>query len=202
MLCPNDKERMHQAAVPSHYGEKVIIDQCGSCGGLWFDAFELYKVDKDALERIDNVDADKLRLPSELSGPSLVCPRDQTPLFQFEDSRFPASIVLMRCPECQGFWLNRGQFSQFHEARQQVKSASRRTAQDDKLDADVRQLLASHRDGYKNDVLAKAGSFLSTPVGGGNFLSGDASSGFADKGSVINPVLNVLITLLRLFILR
>jgi len=65
MLCPNDNAMMHQTAVPSHYGQKVIIDQCEDCGGLWFDAFELYKIKQGSDERIEELDSDNLRSPSD-----------------------------------------------------------------------------------------------------------------------------------------
>ena len=53
MFCPNEKARIHQVAVPSHYGQQVIIDQCEKCGGIWFDAFELFKVKQGEAQEIE-----------------------------------------------------------------------------------------------------------------------------------------------------
>ena len=202
MLCPGDNTVMHPVAVPSHYGQKVVIDQCGGCGGLWFDAFELYQVKQGSDELIGELNADGLRESSAIEQAFLRCPRDQSTLFQFDDPRFPKSIILMRCPTCQGFWLNRGEFAKYQQARQNLNSPREKKRADERLDAEVKQLLASHQAGNRDDVLGKVGSFLSTPVGtnvAGSFGAGQR----LDSGrNHLDTILNVVTLLLRLFIFR
>ena len=202
MFCPNENARMHHAAVSSHYGQQVIIDQCEKCGGIWFDAFELFKVKQGEAQEIEELDPDSLRAPSDIDHPTLLCPRDQAALFQYDDPNFPRGLVLMRCPKCQGFWLNRGEFTKYQEARQKLKVPEEKTLEDLKLEQDVKRLLESHRAGSSHDELAKAGKFLSTPVGNPALFPFDSSRGLSDERNTFDSILSVLILLLRLFIFR
>lgn len=198
MICPNDGTHTHPIAVPSHYGEKITIDQCKNCGGLWFDAFELYKVKPDADELVEDLDAASLRLTSEIENTSLRCPHDKAGLFRFEDSRFPSDIVLMRCPVCQGFWLNRGEFTKYQASRQKNKQPEEKSPDDRLLDEKVNRLLESHRAKNSGDVLGSLGSFLSTPVGERPVLPMGGGQGSSGKEFPIDAVLSVLVTILRL----
>lgn len=202
MFCPNEKARMHQAAVPSHYGQQVFIDQCESCGGIWFDAFELYKVRQGEAENVEELDSELLRASSDIDSPTLLCPRDQAELFQFEDPSFPRGIILTRCPKCQGFWLNRGEFTKYQGARHELMLPKEKSPEDLKLDEDVKRLLESHRAGSGEDVLGKVGKFLSAPVDSQAFFSLDSSRGLTEEGITLDSILNILIVLLRLFIFR
>jgi Zn-finger nucleic acid-binding protein len=202
MFCPNENTPMHQAVVPSHYGQKISIDQCGNCGGLWFDAFELYKIKQGEAQAIEAVDPEILRSPSEIDNPSLRCPRDQAKLFHYKDPTFPKSIVLMRCPTCQGFWLNRGEFTRYQDARQKLKAPKTKTPQDLKLQEDIKHLLAPNRSGSGLDALTKVGAFLSAPVGGHAAYGSGSSHEQDEEGTSMGPILDILITLLRLFIFR
>jgi Zn-finger nucleic acid-binding protein len=202
MFCPNDNGMLHHTSVPSHYGQKVIIDQCEDCGGLWFDAFELYRVKPDADDCIKDLNSHSLRAPTDITNSTLRCPRDKTVLSQFRDSRFPSGIILMRCSKCQGFWLNRGEFTKFQQARETLKAPGEKSLEDERLDQKVQQLLASHRAGSSSDVLAKAGAFLSTPVGMSSVGSNSSSQELGQNENHLNTILNVLTMLLRLFIFR
>jgi Zn-finger nucleic acid-binding protein len=201
MYCPNENTPMHQAAVSSHYGQQVTIDQCGSCGGIWFDAFELYKVRQGEAEKIEQLDATILRAPSHIGRPTLLCPRDQTELTRFDDPHFPKEIILARCPKCQGFWLNRGEFTKYQEARQKLMLPKKSTPEDLKLEENVKRMLASHRDGISPDILGKVGKFLSTPVGEHALFPNDSSRGEPEE-SAFYSVLGILISILRLFVFR
>lgn len=202
MFCPNENARMHQAAVSSHYGQQVIIDQCEKCGGIWFDAFELYKVKQGEAQEIEELDPDIFTAPSDIDHPTLLCPRDQAALFQYDDPNFPKGLILMRCPKCQGFWLNRGEFTKYQEVRQKLKDPEEKTPEDLKLEEDVKRLLESHRAGNSHDGLAKVGKFLSTPVGDSALFPFDSTRGLSDERNTLDSILSVLILLLRLFVFR
>jgi Zn-finger nucleic acid-binding protein len=201
MFCPNEKVRMHHVAVPSHYGQEIILDQCESCGGIWFDAYELFKVKQDEASEIEKLDSDILRAPSDIDNPTLLCPRDQTALLQYDDPNFPSGIILTRCPKCQGFWLNRGIFTKYQEVRQNLKRPKAKTLEDQRLREDVKRLLESHRDNSGADVLGKVAAFLS-PSDKHAFSSSDSSWGIAEDKNPLDTVLNVLMVLLRLFVFK
>ena len=202
MYCPNDSAMMHQTAVPTHYGQKVVIDQCEGCGGLWFDAFELYKTKQGADKFIEELDTGLLQVASDIDNATLLCPRDQAVLFQFHDPRFPKGILLMRCQVCQGFWLNRGEFFKYQQARQKLTLPKVKSLEDEKLDREVKQLLAAHRTGNNYDVLGRAGAFLSAPVGARTALPLDTSRELIDKERNLELFLNALIAILRIFIFK
>lgn len=202
MFCPNENARMHQAAVSSHYGQQVIIDQCEKCGGIWFDAFELYKVKQGEAQEIEELDPDIFTAHSDIDHPTLLCPRDQAALFQYDDPNFPKGLILMRCPKCQGFWLNRGEFTKYQEVRQKLKDPEEKTPEDLKLEEDIKRLLESHRAGNSHDGLAKVGKFLSTPVGDSALFPFDSTRGLSDERNTLDSILSVLILLLRLFVFR
>jgi Zn-finger nucleic acid-binding protein len=202
MLCPNDNARMRQIAAPSHYGQKVIIDQCEGCGGLWFDAFELYRVRPDADDILEDLDTESLREPSDIDSQTLRCPRDKSVLFKFDDPRFPSEIILMRCPSCQGFWLNRGAFTRFQQARKQLARPKEKTPEDKQLDEKVQRILDAHRARNSDDVLGSLGSFLSSPVGVRGARPASTSGASSGKEDIIDTVVTALVTILRIFILR
>jgi Zn-finger nucleic acid-binding protein len=202
MFCPNDNALMHQTVVPAHYGQKVVIDQCEVCGGLWFDALELYKAKPGTNELIEELDIDNLRDPTDLDKASLLCPRDQAVLSQFDDPRFPAEIILLRCEVCQGFWLNRGGFAKYQQARHKLMAQKGKPHGDGTLDRSINQLLASHQSGSYTDVLGKAGAFLSAPVGPGTVSPFNSDRESNDQESTFNMFLSVLIAILRIFVFR
>ena len=202
MFCPNDNGALHHTTVPSHYGQKVIIDQCGDCGGLWFDAFELYKVKPGADELVEDLDSTSLTTPTNIINTPLRCPRDKTVLSQFDDPRFPGDIILMRCSSCQGFWLNRGEFTRFQQARETLKAPREKSLEDEILDQKVQKLLAAHRAGSSSDVLAKAGAFLSSPVGVSTAGMSGSGHEFGQNENHLNAILNILTVILRLFVFR
>lgn len=202
MFCPNEKAVMRQVGVPSHYGQQVIIDQCEGCGGIWFDAFELFKVKLGEAEGIESIDSDRLRVPSAIDNPTLLCPRDRTALVQYKDPNFPRELILTRCPQCQGFWLNRGEFTTYQETRREMMRPREKTLEDEKLGEDVKRMLQSRIDSGTTEALGRLGAFLSSPGHEPVLTPFGASREAAEEGKTLDTVLNVLMVLLRLFILR
>lgn len=193
---------MHQVRVPSHYGHEVIIDQCDGCGGLWFDAFELFKVKLGEAQELESVDSDRLRAPSDIENPLLRCPRDRTALIQYEDPNFPKELILSRCPKCQGFWLNRGEFTRYQEVRQELKRPQAITLEDQKLGEEVNKILESHRGSSNTEALGKLGAYLSSPAHESVLSPFASSPGISEEGKSLDTVINVLMVLLRLFVFR
>ncbi len=90
----------------------IAVNACvGGCGGIWFDRFEIGKVD----------------LPSESAGETLLhiarnpavtvdpsrrrsCPRDSTIMMQhfFDVKRM---VTVDECPRCAGVWLDAGELA-------------------------------------------------------------------------------------------
>ncbi len=200
MICPNDNAGMQQVKAESHYGQTVMLDQCPQCGGLWFDDFELYLAKQGEADRIEALDLDNLRSSSLIEGPEMLCPRDKTRLIHFTDPFFPKEIIIARCPACNGFWLNRGEFKKYQQYRQSLKQAEMTPTQSENLEQNLRRILAEHESGDTTDVLGRLGSFLSTPVDSVSGRPLEPNQLSEKENGALNLIMNVLPLILRFFI--
>ena len=202
MFCPNEKAVMREVSVPSHYGQQVFIDQCEDCGGLWFDASELIRVKLGEAQAVERLNSDRLRVPSEIDNSTLLCPRDRTTLVQYKDANFPTALILARCPECQGFWLNRGEFTRYQTSRQKMMLPKEKTLEDQKLGEEVKRMLKASSGSNSTEALGKLGAYLSSPAHEKVLSPFSSSQKSAEESDALGTVLNVLLILLRLFVLR
>lgn len=109
MRCPNClTQTMSQKQVKQ---ANVRIDQCPQCGGLWFD--------RDELEKVLDVAAKELNVPSAASPTRRACPRCSSPLYRFNYPQTYCHIDM--CRHCGGIWLDRGEFKEIKMVRQHLK---------------------------------------------------------------------------------
>ncbi|GBE57490.1 hypothetical protein BMS3Abin01_00410 [bacterium BMS3Abin01] len=90
------------------YGAELVLDQCPGCGGVWFDRYELFRVDEARARQIGDVDEDRFRHPAG-TAEQPQCPVCHVGLEVFRDANIPGNIQLLSCPECNGFWANHGE---------------------------------------------------------------------------------------------
>lgn len=88
---------------------KIAVDVCdGGCGGVWFDNFELRKVDEAGAQQILGVPRDPaLQLDPERKRQ---CPKCDN---QWMMRRFFSRLrrtQIDECPNCAGIWLDAGEF--------------------------------------------------------------------------------------------
>jgi Zn-finger nucleic acid-binding protein len=109
--------------------EGITVDACkGGCGGLWFDRFELNKVDEgheatgEALldiEHDDRIEVDHSKRRNCPKCPDMVMRR-----YFFSANR---QAEVDECPNCAGMWLDKGELasirSQFDSAAGREKAA-------------------------------------------------------------------------------
>jgi Zn-finger nucleic acid-binding protein len=203
MICPNDHVEMQQVRVESHYGLPVMLEQCKSCGGIWFDQFELYSIKAAQAEKIELLDSEILSCPSQVAGSKLVCPRDQTGLVQFTDINFPKEIIVERCPQCNGFWLNRGEFTRYQHLRQGLeRTKGKSPEQEQRFKEDIRKILSENREGGYSDVLLKLGRFLSTEVDPLSQRPLEPETMPPGGQRVFDAIMNILTLILRVFIFK
>ena len=87
----------------------ISVDVCdGGCGGVWFDNFELRRVDEAGAEALSHVARDPmLRVDHESKRR---CPRCAgQPMRRRFYSRL-RGVVVDECPACAGLWLDAGEF--------------------------------------------------------------------------------------------
>ena len=201
MLCPNCKTKMHAVETESHYGANLFLDQCPACGGLWFDKRELYRVREgkatEIRAKVDPLDINKLEelVPLEKK---LLCPHDGRQLKLFTDPVFPESIEIERCPECGGFWFNRGEFVDFQKWRRDHKKAnkSKKHTLDPELKEKINKLLLTQGDKNGYDSIGNLGRFLNQPVCGSSLKK---LHGTKEEETPFMYI-NIIMALLRLFL--
>jgi Zn-finger nucleic acid-binding protein len=201
MKCPNENIEMRQIIVESYYGQKVVLDQCERCGGIWFDKLELYMVKPGQTDKIEKLDFESLNAPSIIENPELRCPKDNARLVQFKDHYFPLDIIIVRCPLCEGFWLNRGEFKKYQDYRQSLQKRNEIVI-DDPTGKNSRGLSFQYQPSESEDTLGRLAKFLSTPMDPYTRLPVGSPQQFTKEQENINTVLNVLTLIIRLLIRR
>lgn len=109
MKCPACERDLKEKKVGD-----LAVDICeGGCGGIWFDAFELKKVDEKhetAGEELLNIERDP-NLTVDLEK-KRKCPRCETIVMMQHYFSVKNKVVVDECGGCGGFWLDAGELSQ------------------------------------------------------------------------------------------
>jgi hypothetical protein len=109
----------------------VKVDAChGGCGGIWFDAFELERVDEQRevpsqhllrVQRDPNLRVDHSR--------KRACPRCEGVKLKRHFFSAKKQIEVDHCPNCAGYWLDAGELEKIRaEKGLQAKAADASTA--------------------------------------------------------------------------
>ena len=202
MNCPNDNCEMHQVKIMANYGQPLFLDQCDTCGGIWFDESELYRARQGEAEKVDLIDTYILTESTPAMNPVHCCPKDGAKLSRFTDANFPSGIIVERCPVCNGFWLNRGEFTRFQHARGEMLRPKEPTPEDKKLQDDIAIILADHQNEGGSEVLKRLGNFLSMPLDVKTVLPLQSDDSSSQPANTIGTIMNVITSLLRLFVFR
>ena len=129
--CPLCDCEMKEVSARANPGTLIVLDQCGKCGGIWCDKWELFPVEPEEAERLDPLDEGLLKSPVAMEKETLYCPRCGDRLRLFHDPLLPSDIRLERCRRCDGIWLNRGEFGRFK--RLQKKTRNEKLGREDTL---------------------------------------------------------------------
>lgn len=103
----------------------LAVDAChGGCGGIWFDNFELSRVD-EAHERLgESLAAMEFNPEAVVLQEKRPCPKcEGFTMLQHKFSR-EKSVTVDECPNCGGVWLDGGELA---EIRRPVLTAAERT---------------------------------------------------------------------------
>ena len=93
-----------------------MLDQCGNCGGIWFDKYELFRVGEAQARQVESVDEGRFRTPGG-TAKEPQCPVCGIKLEVFHDTNIPENIQLLSCPRCNGFWANHGELASYTDFR-------------------------------------------------------------------------------------
>jgi len=108
MRCPACDHRLTQIVA-----DGVTVDVCkGGCGGIWFDRFELQKVDEpheSAGEVLLDIERDE-RITVDHSK-RRHCPKCATVIMMRHFYSVKMQVEVDECPACGGFWLDVGELA-------------------------------------------------------------------------------------------
>jgi len=108
MKCPACFNELTQLQVGT-----LVVDVCqGGCGGIWFDAFELQRVDEESepgepllhIQRDPQVVVDATRKRE--------CPRCAGIKLHRHFFSAKRRVEVDQCPNCAGYWLDAGELAQ------------------------------------------------------------------------------------------
>ena len=148
MLCPACGHALATRSVGA-----LTVDVCdGGCGGIWFDHFELRKVDENA-ESTGEALLDARRDPGVLVDPAerYHCPKctDDVVLMRHFWS-VKRAVTIDECPECGGVFLDAGELSSIRS--EFVTEAARHAAADGYFAEVVDPLLADAHAGDEAEL--------------------------------------------------
>jgi hypothetical protein len=93
-------------------------------------------------------------------------------------------------------------FTKYQKFRQELNRPKDRSAEDKRLEESINQLIASHQSRRTTETLGKLGRFLSTPLDEYSSLPPDSPQKAPAAENAVNVALNILMTILRAFILK
>ena len=129
MKCPVCDIPMEEVVV-----ENITVDVCKQgCGGLWFDQFELEKVDEpheSAGESLLLIDGKVKADPSKRHK----CPKCKDVVMMRHFFSVKRDVEVDECPQCAGIWLDYGELGRI---RDQYNSEEEREKAADDYFADV-----------------------------------------------------------------
>ncbi|MBN2102638.1 zf-TFIIB domain-containing protein [bacterium] len=112
MKCPACDHELQPFTV-----EKLTVDVCrNGCGGIWFDWFELQKVDEpsehigEALLKIEKSPEIAVNYTKKRS-----CPKCKNVIMMRHFFSTQMAVAVDECPKCGGFWLDAGELKQIRE---------------------------------------------------------------------------------------
>ncbi|MFQ5744031.1 MAG: zf-TFIIB domain-containing protein [Acidobacteriota bacterium] len=123
MNCPACDGQMNEKEAGG-----IKVDVCDGCGGIWFDQFELMKVDEpheSAGESLLEIGAGKSAVVRR--DQQRACPRCDGMQLRRHFFSVKKDVEVDECPECGGIWLDAGELgsirSQFDSDEDREKAA-------------------------------------------------------------------------------
>ena len=103
----------------------VNVDVCRGCGGIWFDAFELQRVDEEhetagewllQIEREQRIQVDTQRKRE--------CPRCDGVKLKRRYYSPRRQVEIDECPGCGGYWLDAGELEKIREETENARQVA------------------------------------------------------------------------------
>lgn len=149
MKCPACGNAMKEIQVAD-----IAVDVCdGGCGGVWFDWFELKKVDEPdeaAGEELLDVARDP-GVQVDCNAPR-ACPRCESQVMQKHFASVKREVAVDECPACAGFFLDHGELNSIRSqfASEDERAEAARQLFDELFDDEFAELEAESQEKLDN----------------------------------------------------
>jgi len=105
MNCPACRKPLREKNVPG-----MTVDLChGGCGGIWFDAAELRRVDARTAPMLHSVR--QYGAPTPVPDEPRICPRCAPQVLDRRWFSEAKTVEIDQCDKCGGIWLDDGEFT-------------------------------------------------------------------------------------------
>ncbi len=109
MNCPVCNNTLTQVTIGN-----IELDVCkDGCGGIWFDRFELQKMDEPheftTEQLLDVLGEDSQNKPDIDTSKRLHCPKCQDVIMMRHFHSVKREVEIDQCPKCNGYWLDSGE---------------------------------------------------------------------------------------------
>ena len=99
------------------------IDICPECKGIWLDANELKFLDSSLFIDVEHIEYTETAPTTDDTAVS--CPKCETqPTLTKCHPKGHKDVVIDTCPNCKGFWLDKGEMEKLHDISDELLLAS------------------------------------------------------------------------------
>lgn len=122
MICP----RCHQETREIKESE-VLVDACDKCRGMFLDQGELKKIAEPITGDIEfcTVAGETFDHPDKFK--EIYCPKCKDTQMKKVDFNIYTDIILDYCENCEGFWLDGGEYSRINDEIRRLNESSKST---------------------------------------------------------------------------
>ncbi len=123
MKCPRCQSIEMEVRVRGEETESIEIDVCPECSGTWLDKKELTRLDDNFFIDMEQIEYEKSDATEDDA--AINCPRcESTPELLKCHPKVYDKVVVDNCPDCGGFWLDKGELEKMRDVSDRALIAS------------------------------------------------------------------------------
>lgn len=122
MICPRCEQETREIKE-----SEVLVDVCDKCRGMFLDQGELKKIAEPIIGDIEfcTVAGETFDHPDMFK--EIHCPKCKDTQMKKVDFNIYTDIILDYCENCEGFWLDGGEYSRINDEIRQLNESSKST---------------------------------------------------------------------------
>ncbi|OGG00602.1 hypothetical protein A2Y99_01870 [Candidatus Gottesmanbacteria bacterium RBG_13_37_7] len=118
MLCPSCSNNLQKFSVTTNSGGRFEVDHCGSCGGTWFDPYEINRIPLHEVARVAK-ETVLFHVTNE-EKTQKKCPRCHKILYLYHFQSTPKGIIFLRCKTCLGIFATQKSLEEYKKYQKEI----------------------------------------------------------------------------------